>query len=696
MNTIKRFLFCCIAAVLAGSFVYSEEHVFVSPSGSDTNPGSFKKPLKTILGAVDAIHQFRKGGSKEKITVHLASGAYLFTKPLILNRSDSNVEFVGEEDKTFICGGVKIPFSKESNGVWEAKLPLIDGVSLYTEQLFVNGRRAVRSRYPDEGFIHPAEVKTVNPVVEKSPAKSFMQYNVICKPGELNLLKSVKASELKWAQMVIHFKWDTERRIILGYDSQANAMLFQGPEMKSWNKWDAKSMLYLENLRSAFDKPGEWFYDGEAKKIFYRPLPGEKREDAYAWAPYPGLNTLMTVTGETMENPAEKISFKNIAFFYTDSPRQKGVMEASKIDVSVTGDLNKPGPSQFNAGQAASYTAAAVILNFAENITFDNCKLSHLGEYAFWLKNSRGCRISNCVLTDLGTGGVRIGGGHAWLGDKTKVCSNNALYNCLIASGGRFHASAVGVWIGNNTDGNSVSYCEITDFFYTGVSMGWNWGYAGHAFNNKVEFNKIHKIGQGCLADMGGVYTLGTLTGSRVCNNVIYNVESSSYGGWGLYTDEGSEGLLMENNLVYDTMDGGFHQHYGKDNIVRNNIFARNKPNPTSNAPAYQLAASRIEAHRSFIFENNIIYWKDGTAVGYNFDKVQADIKSNLWFKDGGEADFNGKNHDQWVQSGKDVDGLVANPLFINPDKNDFRLQPNSPAEKIGFKPFDYSKAGRK
>jgi hypothetical protein len=36
----------------------------------------------------------------------------------------------------------------------------------------------------------------------------------------------------------------------------------------------------------------------------------------------------------------------------------------------------------------------------------------------------------------------------------------------------------------------------------------------------------------------------------------------------------------------------------------------------------------------------------------------------------------------------------IADPMFVDPENNDYHLPPNSPALKIGFKPFDYSQAG--
>ena len=188
---------------------------------------------------------------------------------------------------------------------------------------------------------------------------------------------------------------------------------------------------------------------------------------------------------------------------------------------------------------------------------------------------------------------------------------------------------------------------------------------------------------------MGAVYTLGVSPGTEVSFNVIHDVHAFDYGGWGLYTDEGSTGVAMENNLVYRTKTGGFHQHYGRENLIRNNILAFSRTD--------QLQRTRREEHVSFRFERNIVLYDRGQLMGKQWTDDRLLLDHNVYWNLGGEVRFPGNQElSTWrTATGHDARSLVADPMFMDPWNDDFRLAATSPALTVGFVPFDATRAGR-
>ena len=360
--------------LLSSTSLYAGEY-FVAPGGDDSNPGTKSAPFASITGARNAIRAAKDAEAVGPWTVYIANGNYPVSEPIVFGPKDSGTKdqpiiYQAEPGLAVLSGAISLNGWKKVPGqkYWSADLPEFNGHPLYFEQLFVNDRRAIRARYPDKGFLQPKAIEEDFPMDRKTrrSAKPTTRQAIIAKTGELDLLKNIPAKELRFAHCVIHHNWDSTRRIILGYNDAKQMLEMKGAPQKSWNPWRPSSLYYIENVRSAFDQPGEWFYDGCAGKVFYYPLPDEVLSETSFAVPRPGLIQILKVEG-TPEKRVAHLSFEGITFAFTDSPRRSEVMTKAELDPSVTGPLTQPGPSQFEPAQAASFTES--VLDVDQGIT---------------------------------------------------------------------------------------------------------------------------------------------------------------------------------------------------------------------------------------------------------------------------------------------------------------------------------------
>ncbi len=643
--------------------------IYISQAGNDRNAGTRDSPLATLTAARDKIRAARKElNLLQPAEIIALAGEYTMRQPLVLTpddrgHADSPLVFRSEGGKAVFRGGFEITgFEIVGEDLWRAFIPEVAYNDFYFEQLYADGKRAVRARTPDEGFYFVKSV--VETIAEKGSGRSpeVAVQKILLDSADARCFESFSDQDMKDGLVTFYHNWDNTRKHILYFNKKESAVYTAGEGMKPWNPINNKSRWYADNFRGALNAPGEWFLD-RTGYLYYIPFDGQKPGETKFFAPV--IKEFVIIKGEP-GNPAGNIRFDNLVF------------EISGYSTPAQG--NEP-------AQAAAPVSAVITLDYAENVSFNDCEIAHTGTYAFWFRRAcSNCSVQGTYMHDLGAGGVKIGE-TVIRQDTMEITRNIVIDNNIIRDAGHVFPCAVGIILFNASD-SRLTHNDISNLRYSGISAGWVWGYAhSPSKRNTIEFNHIHHLGWGELCDMGGVYTLGASEGTTVSNNVVHHIYSYDYGGWGLYTDEGSFGIVEENNLVYACKNSGFHQHYGKENIIRNNIFAFNIRS--------QLQATRIEDHRSISFTNNIIYFNEGTLTSSNWHKFNLHSDYNCYF-DARTKDvkFSDLVFPDWQKTGKDIHSVIADPMFVDPASFDFHLKSNSVAKKIGFKPFDYSKAG--
>jgi hypothetical protein len=675
--------------------------LFVSTEGNDKwsgrrpapNRAGTDGPLRTPHRALVAARAARRAAGKTaRVRIVLRGGTYLLRRPLVIAPADAAppeardkrayrspptltiAAYPGEEP--ILSGGRRIagwrPTTVNGRRAWVTRVPAVRNGTWTFRQLWVNGRRARRPRRPAQGLFRIAALPDLDAAGDLERRQG--QDRFVFHEGDLANWRNLGDVEF----VALHF-WIATRRRFRRIDGAARTAVLDAPSRMRLTDDHTRrgAEYYVDNVFEALAQPGQWYLDRPAGRLYYLPRRGERIETAEAYAPV--LQEVLRVGGEVAPFAGPRHEAGRNAGRPVAAGRPVEAVRFEGLTVCHCHWQPSDAAERLATPQAACHVPAAVMLENARDVTFADCRVAHVGGYGIEL--AAGCRdveIRHSRIHDLGAGGVKI-----W-----HRCRRNTVADCEIADGGHLFHAGVGVLVGRSS-GNTIIHNHIHDFDYTGISVGWTWGYAeGDAYGNVIEYNRVHDIGRGMLSDLAGIYTLGVQPGTRIRYNVFHDVVSRGYGGWGIYTDEGSTLILIENNLVYRTKSGGFHQHYGCSNLVRNNILAL--------GAEAQVQRTRVEDHRSFVFRHNIVYAdNDGTLLSGNWDTLNVDMDHNLYFNASGRRmDFAGRSLARWRQEGADAHSLVADPRFAAPAKGDFRLKRGSPAGRIGFRPFDLSTVG--
>jgi hypothetical protein len=486
--------------------------------------------------------------------------------------------------------------------------------------------------------------------------------------------------------VAVHY-WNEERMPIASFDPATREV--RCTRRSVWPLKDDAAPRYarywVENVKEALTEPGQWYLDRREGRLYYLPLPGEDLATADVVAPR--LTQLLRVEGDVEAGrPVIGLTLRGLTFAHTE--------------------WELPPGDRAGFEQAAANVPGVIALRGARHCAIEGCRVKHAGHYAVELgEGCQGIRVQGNTFTDLGAGGVKCVG----VDDEAPASGRtfgNLIADNEIADGGKVFHSAVGVLV-QHAYSNDIVHNHIHHLEYSGVSCGWVWGYGRNPTRDiLIARNHIHHIGSGLLSDMGGIYLLGEQPGTVLRENLIHDVRMHNYGGWAIYADEGTSHVVIERNVCYDTDSEGFQLHYGRENVVRNNVFALSRIG--------QVSLTMVDrGSNAFTFTRNIVL-ADGAPllVARNRESLsrrgfQSDLNL-FWDLSGGEpysTDQHRNERNEMVAGrrytladlqalGYDRHSVAADPRFADVAKRDFRLPPDSPALPLGIEPVDLSGVG--
>jgi len=668
----------------------SEEIVLhVAPQGRDEwsgrvpapTPDGSDGPLASLHGAQRRWRELRRAATAAppRITVQVHEGTYELRAPLVLEPEDSGQSnapltiAAAPATRPVLSGGVRLGAPSVEGDWWVWDLPEVREGRWYFQQVFVNGQRRPRARSPNQGW-HRFAALVTGPPPRPNTVRAVWHDRFMVHPGDLGSWTGSPD-----AVVVLFHSWENSIHPVRAVVLESNLVVLSAP-MKEWwglGYWEEHARYRLENAREWLDEPGEWYLDRTTGRLYYWPLAGETPGLVSVIAPR--CTEFIRFAGDPDRGVwVSDIVIRGLTFHHADWVLR---------------------PEGNSSTQAAVEVPATITGDGAIRCVLERCEVAHIGTYAIWLRRGcRSCVVRQCRLFDLGAGGVRIGEERMATNDEAEsranVVDNNHIYE-----GGRIYTGAVGIWVAQSSH-NVLSHNDIHDFFYTGISVGWNWDTApNRCHHNRIEYNHVHDLGHGVMSDMGAIYCLGVSPGSVIRRNVLHDVwpyETPGYG-WGIYLDAQCGGYTVAENLVYNTRNGGLmFNNGGHGHVITNNIFAWS---------AYE-AIWPYSSEQPNVVRRNIVLVSQGRLfVPFGERTLRERLRAgaspgdwdeNLYWHVGGPERLRFYRYDftRWQALGLDRHSRVADPRFRDALGHDFHLQSDSPALELGFLPWEYLEAG--
>ena len=617
----------------------NDSYTGFAPHPTNNGLGMIQGPVKSFRRVNELLMGMRVPARIQPITVCI-EGDHFLSDPISLGpmprTMSENYKFC---DITFESYGEKrarLIGGRRLEGFTRDRFRGVDCLSLYISEvkngswhftdLYVNGKRASVARYPREGTLQALDTEINVPGCKDLHNGSRW---FIADKRDLEDIEGIEHAIVSFYNF-----WVDEHSPVESYDRETGklVMKYRSRYKNSTNYGNndpSAFNYYLENVPVAFGAPNDWYLDVQNGMLYY--VPEEIDTDpASLEILAPTIEQIAIVEGKP-DMPVSGIRFRGLDFICSRGDYASKTLDPSGVPEHI------PTPDGYASdSQSASDAYGAIRFSHAINCSIEDCTFTALGLHAIEiLEGCCGIRIERSCFSQLGGGGVKIFG-VTDDNDNINKTSHCSITGNKISQIGLRYAAATGIIVCyasyNEISDNEISYTQ-----YSGISVGWVWGYAQNScYGNIIRRNHIHHIGVGLLSDMGGIYLLGMQSGTIVSDNYIHDVICAHYGGHGIYTDEGSSYITIERNIVVNCSSSCFFQHYGAHNTVRDNVFAFGHDGVISTG------TGRTDGHVGVIFENNTVV-ADGDQPIYHanspavFTCIFRASRNCFWHADGHE-----------------------------------------------------------
>ena len=714
---------------------------YVSPDGSDLNPGSWAQPFATLDRARVAVRELLPHRRFDDVVVLLRGGTYHVNRTVVFGREDGAAEgrrvtYAGYPGETAVLSaGLPVTgwrrydpatdmggFTAEAAGnLWVAQADSGTApADRHATGDHAAGASPVNALYRFDTRLPRARSAGFAAIThpDHAPDDGFYAANMALPEGVVPAGATIAGCELV---VIPQHTWTMNILPVEHYDPAARVLRMRYPCTYPLLPNRRAASAWLENVPWALTRPG-WLCTPDGT-IYYWPEDGDEPSGIVAGA----LTELIRVEGEIDYNgpsdaPVQGIWFSDLTLrhglrYQWYGQTGWGIQHDWEAFDRPTALVRFRGAERCGVTRCAIHASdgAGIRLDLhAQRIEISGNRLHDLGGCAVVLAGygpgtkyvNRNNVVLNNHMHDIGKITWHSPAIFLWQSGENRIAHNllhNTPYTAIVASGrirwdrdGRSECSRTVRW---DEAESVVGPAYRQPVWHQAWKADWDRREPLlHSRNNVIEYNDIHHVME-VMGDGNGVYISGAGGGNVVSGNRVHS-SPSPHMAEGIRCDDDQHMTTVADNLVYGL--GGFATGItikGISTIVRNVIAC-----PAVERTRRGMISLEVGPLTGTVIRDNVLlatasahvfYYQGPRIHGTGPEPLLRDCCADhniYWNTDGpGLAE---QHLERERVYGIELQSRAVDPGFVDPGSGDYRLKPDAPAHELGIAESPAGRAG--